>query len=119
MRLDSRGDLPTSSSRDHAVKERCHASDRSSVRAACSLCRFHRIPAHAETFHTGGTVIASLPAVITTQGVFCLTHDLTTAITSGTAIDIQVNNVTIDCNGCKIGGLAAGTSSTTRGIYAV
>jgi hypothetical protein len=76
------------------------------------------VPAHAETFHTCGTIINSLPAVITTQGVYCLTHDLTTAITSGNAIDIQANNVTIDCNSYKIGGLAAGASSVAAGIAA-
>jgi hypothetical protein len=50
--------------------------------------------------------------------VYCLTHDLTTSISAGKAIDIQTNNVTIDCNGYKIGGLAAGTSSTAVGINA-
>ena len=33
------------------------------------------VPAHAETFHTCGTVINSLPAVISTQGVYCLTKN--------------------------------------------
>src|SRR4249919_995356 len=76
------------------------------------------LPAHAETFHTCGTTIASLPTVISAQGVYCLTHDLATAITSGDAIDVQTNNVTIDCNGYKIGGLAAGAASLTFGIHA-
>ena len=76
------------------------------------------IPAQAETFHTCGTIIASLPTVISTGGVYCLTKDLNTAMAAGNAIDIQTNNVTIDCNGYKIGGLAAGTSSTTLGIHA-
>jgi parallel beta-helix repeat protein len=76
------------------------------------------MPAHAETFHTCGTVINSLPAVISTQGVYCLTKDLTTSITSGYAVDIQTNNVTIDCNGYKIGGLAGGVGSTAVGVRA-
>src|SRR5207342_2989370 len=46
------------------------------------------------------------------------THDLSTSISVGQAIQIQANNVTIDCNGYKIGGLAAGTSSLAEGIYA-
>ena len=75
-------------------------------------------PAHAETYHTCGTIIASAPAVISTQGVYCLTHDLSTAITTGQAILVNANNVTIDCNGYKIGGLAGGTSSSANGIYA-
>jgi hypothetical protein len=84
---------------------------------ALSGLAFHA-PAQAETYHTCGTVIASAPAVITTQGVYCLTHDLSTAFTVGQAILIQANNVTIDCNGYKIGGLAAGTSSLAEGILA-
>jgi len=56
--------------------------------------------------------------VITSQGVYCLNHDLATAMTSGNAIDIQTNNVTVDCNGYKIGGLAAGPSSVAYGIHA-
>ena len=75
-------------------------------------------PAHGETFHTCTTIIASLPTVITAQGVYCLNHDLATAITSGNAIDIQTNNVTVDCNDFKIGGLAAGAGTATYGIYA-
>jgi parallel beta-helix repeat protein len=84
----------------------------------CLCIGFYVVPARAETFHTCGTVIASLPTVISSQGVFCLTHDLSTAITVGNAIDIQTNNVTIDCNGYKIGGLAAGSTSAAFGIHA-
>ena len=62
--------------------------------------------------------ITSLPAVISTQGTWCLKQDLATAITSGKAIDIQTNNVTIDCNDFKLGGLAAGAATATLGIYA-
>ena len=65
---------------------------------------FTALPAQAETFHTCGTIINTIPTVITTQGVYCLNHDLATAISSGSAIDIQTNNVTIDCNNFKIGG---------------
>ena len=82
-----------------------------------SALAFHA-PARAETYHTCGTVIASAPAVISTQGVYCLTHDLSTSFTVGQAIQVQANNVTIDCNGYKIGGLAAGTSSLASGIHA-
>ena len=62
--------------------------------------------------------IDSLPATISTQGVWCLRHDLSTAVTSGNAITIAANNVTIDCNDFKVGGLGAGSSSQTKGIYA-
>lgn len=39
----------------------------------------------------GCTEITSLPAVITTQGVYCFTDNLSTNITSGSAIEIQTN----------------------------
>ena len=60
--------------------------------------------------------IASLPATISTQGVYCLKHDVSTNIASGVAIDVVTNNVTIDCNGYKIGGLAAGAATRAFGI---
>ena len=73
--------------------------------------------AHAEVENC--TVITSLPTTISTQGLYCLTEDLSTPIESGEAIAVEVNNVTIDCNGFKLGGLAAGDDTRTRGIYAL
>ena len=73
-------------------------------------------PARAETLDC--TAITTLPYTITAQGIYCLTGNLSTGITSGNAIDIQTNNVTIDLNGYKLGGLAAGDSTVTVGIYA-
>ena len=75
-------------------------------------------PARAETFNTCAGFIDSLPATISQQGVWCLNKNLSTAITSGAAITIATNNVTIDCNDFKIGGLAAGDSSVAIGIRA-
>lgn len=72
--------------------------------------------ARAET--TNCTPITSLPAVISAQGVYCLTGPLGTAAWNGNAITINANNVTIDLNGFKLGGLAAGTNTYTKGIYA-
>ena len=60
--------------------------------------------------------IGSLPAALDTQGIYCLTHDLSTNLASGTAISVGVNNVTIDCNGFKIGGLPAGATTRAIGI---
>jgi hypothetical protein len=73
-------------------------------------------PAQAETVHC--TAITVLPAVITVQGIYCFTADLTTAMTSGFAIDIQTNNVVLDLNGFKLGGLAAGPGTVAIGIRA-
>jgi hypothetical protein len=75
--------------------------------------------AHAAQSYDNCTgFITSLPATITTQGTWCLKADLTTAITSGQAINVAANNVTIDCNDFKLGGLAAGAATQTTGIYA-
>ena len=43
---------------------------------------------------------------------------MTTAITIGNAISVNTNNVTIDCNDFKIGGLAAGVGTGAYGIFA-
>jgi hypothetical protein len=70
----------------------------------------------AETINC--TAITSLPYTITTQGIYCLTSDLSTSMASGNAIEIATNNVVIDLNGHKLGGLAAGSGTYARGIYA-
>ena len=70
----------------------------------------------AESYDNCNGTIASLPAVISTQGVWCLKQNLNTAVSSGTAITIQTNNVTIDCNGFTLSG-SAGVATITGGIY--
>lgn len=85
--------------------------------AALALALIGGPPARAaETFHACTGFIDSVPATITTQGVWCLRRDLSTAISSGAAITIAVNNVTLDCNGFKLGGLAAGNASLAHGV---
>ena len=74
------------------------------------------MPAAAETWATCTGTVASLPAVITTQGVWCVDRDLATAMSSGVAITIAANNVTLDCNGYKLGNLAAGVTTAAVGI---
>jgi len=64
------------------------------------------------------TPITTLPYVITVQGIYCFTGNLATSMATGRAIDIQTNNVTIDLNGWKLGGLAAGAGTLTQGISA-
>jgi hypothetical protein len=71
-------------------------------------------PARAET--TQCMEIASLPATLTTQGVYCLKKDLATAMTSGAAITFASNNITLDCNDRKLGGLQAGPATTAVGL---
>jgi hypothetical protein len=71
-------------------------------------------PSQAETLNC--TPITSLPTTISTQGLYCLTGNLATAQTVGLAITINANNVTLDLNGWKIGGQAAGTGTAAWGI---
>lgn len=72
----------------------------------------------AQSYDSCTGFIESLPATITTQGTWCLRKNLSTSITSGNAITIAANNVTLDCNDFKVGGLGGGSESKTNGIYA-
>lgn len=63
------------------------------------------------------TPITSLPNTITAPGVYCLTSDLATNVTSGKAIEIATDNVVIDLNGHTLGGLGAGPGTNAAGIF--
>ena len=71
----------------------------------------------AESYDNCTGFITSLPATISTQGTWCLKQDLSTAITSGEAITVNANNVILDCNHFKLGGLAAGLTTFVDGVY--
>jgi len=84
---------------------------------ALTLLAIVACPAQAaESYDNCTGFIDSLPASISTQGTWCLRKDLTTAMSSGNAIEVKTNNVVIDCNDFKIGGLAAGVTTLTTGI---
>lgn len=70
----------------------------------------------AASFEGCSGFVDSVPATISTQGVWCLRGDLSTAISSGAAITVATNNVTLDCNQFKLGGLAAGTATNAFGV---
>jgi hypothetical protein len=72
----------------------------------------------AESYDNCAGYITSLPAVITTQGTWCLKKDLSTALNWGNAITINNDDVTIDCNNFKLGGLNAGPGTQEVGIGA-
>jgi parallel beta-helix repeat protein len=82
------------------------------------LAGLPRLAHAAQSYDNCTGFITSIPTTITTQGTWCLKQDLATAITSGMAINISADNVTIDCNDFKIGGLAAGAGTQAEGIYA-
>ena len=82
--------------------------------AACAVT-----PARAARSYDNCTgFIDSLPATITTAGTWCLRKDLNTAVSSGQAILVASNNVTVDCNDFRIGGLPAGAGTQAWGINA-
>ena len=72
----------------------------------------------AESYDNCTGFVTSLPAVLATQGTWCMSKDLATSIASGAAITIQGNNITLDCNHFKLGGLAAGIGTEAVGIQA-
>ena len=87
-----------------------------------ALCMFAFAPGTARAAASVDSCtgyVPSLPATITTHGTWCLAKDLSTGITSGAAITVTTNNVTIDCGGYKIGGLPAGPGTGTTGIQAL
>jgi len=72
----------------------------------------------AEAYDNCTGFIDSLPANITNQGTWCMRKDLSTSITSGAAITLANNNITVDCNDFKLGGLAGGAGTQALGISA-
>ena len=62
-------------------------------------------PAHADTIHC--TAISSLPATLSSAGVYCLTQDLTYAPISGSAVNITADSVMLDLNGHALRGTGA------------
>ena len=64
----------------------------------------------AESYDSCKGFITSLPVSISTPGTWCLKQDLATSLASGNAVTILANDVTLDCNGFKIDGTAAGAA---------
>jgi hypothetical protein len=115
--------IPSRLSHDPSPKSRMHrraAATGVVLALAAALVAIAAAPrdARAETFQTCTGFITSIPTTISAQGTWCLSHDVATLSSSGDMIDITVNNVTIDCNGFKVGGLGGGLSTLTRGIHA-
>ena len=92
------------------MKSRCLCA------GALVLALLHPAQGRAETFNTCVGFVTSLPAVISTQGTWCLRQDLATGLSSGTAITVAANNVTLDCNDFKLGGLAGGEGTLAIGV---
>jgi len=61
--------------------------------------------------------ITTLPYTITTQGHYCFNRNLSTGMTSGNAITINVDFVVLDLNNFKLGGGSAGLGTNAVGVY--
>jgi len=73
-------------------------------------------PVKAETINC--TAITSPGATINSPGIYCLTGNIDApgGFNTGNAIHIKANNVTLDLNGWKLDGEAAGTATQATGI---
>lgn len=60
-----------------------------------------RMAPNAESTGSCSNFVTSVPVVISTPGTWCLTQDLTST-SINTAIYINVDNVTLDCNGHRV-----------------
>jgi hypothetical protein len=70
----------------------------------------------AESYGNCTGLISSLPTVINSPGTWCFKQNLSTSITSGSAITVNANNVVIDGNDFALSGLSAGAATQARGI---
>ena len=89
-----------------------------SIAVLAAFCGASNPAAASESYDNCVGFIDALPAVITTQGTWCLRQNLDTSATSGNMIEIQTNNVTIDCNGFRLRGSGGSASTTAEGIHA-
>ena len=68
---------------------------------------------------SGAGKITTVPYVISTPGVYCVTQKISSNLASGAAITVNANNVVIDLNDFAIGNLQAGATTQAFGIYAL
>ena len=62
--------------------------------------------------------IHSLPVTINSAGTYCLDRNLSMSATTGAAITVNANDVTVDLKGFKIDGSGAGAGTLTLGVSA-
>jgi len=72
----------------------------------------------AHSYDTCTGYVDSLPATLSSPGLWCLRRNLSIGQDSGAAITIAANNVTVDCNDFKLDGLGAGLDTLAFGILA-
>jgi hypothetical protein len=62
--------------------------------------------------------ITSLPATIDTAGSYCLTDNLSTSISTGSAMSVNADEVVLDLGGFVLDGSAAGSAGQANGVRA-
>src|SRR5438477_6356445 len=72
----------------------------------------------ASSYDSCVNYIDAVPIVISTPGTWCLRHDVVTNATGIRAIDIETNNLTVDCNGFSLSNLPAGPGTLSTGVSA-
>lgn len=90
------------------------------VRGVVALLLAGSISPHAalaaESYDTCTGFIDATGATIREAGTWCLRADIATEQASGNAITIAADDVTVDCNGYTLSGLAAGPGTLAQGI---
>ncbi len=65
------------------------------------------------------TPVVAVPFTIATPGTYCLTESLTTAETTGAAIEIGTDDVVLDFQGHSLDGTSAGVSTRAQGVHSL
>lgn len=73
----------------------------------------------AESFDGCKGYITTLPATVSAPGTWCLKQNLATRASTGAAITITANDVTLDCNDFVLDDSAAGTATKASAVRAV
>jgi hypothetical protein len=81
-----------------------------------SLVASPRSARAAESYDNCTNFITTLPTTINAAGTWCLNQDLSTSMTSGTAIVVSADNATLDCNDFKLDDSTAGVNTAANGI---
>lgn len=76
------------------------------------------LPSKASAQEAACTTIESLPATIGAPGNYCLAANATVNITTGAAITIAANGVTVDCRDFTLSNSGGTNTGSSTGIYA-
>jgi hypothetical protein len=69
-----------------------------------------------ESFDTCTHVVTALPATLSLRGTWCLQGNFTPNLAAGNAITIDMDHITLDCNGYSIDNTQAGGGTNAIGI---